>query len=95
MPQSELLRFQAHVGTDSVATTECALVRNQNLQNKTPRKTSGGLAPGSMHSRCGANGPLRGTCGGAAGVSISQVHKVSCTGECGSLAQLNDPLTDR
>jgi len=36
VPQSELLRFLAHVGTDSAATTECALVRNQYLQNKTP-----------------------------------------------------------
>ena len=36
MTQSELLRFLAHVGTDSAATTECALARNQYLQNKTP-----------------------------------------------------------
>ena len=53
------------------------------------------LAPGAMHSRCGADGPPEGTCGGAAGVSISQAHKVSCSGECCSLARLNDPPTDK
>ena len=37
----------------------------------------------------------KGTCGGAVGVSISQAHKVSCTGECCSLARLNDPPTVR
>ena len=53
------------------------------------------LAPGAMHSRCGADGPPEGTCGGAAGVSISQAHKVSCSGECCSFARLNDPPTDK
>jgi len=53
------------------------------------------LAPGAMHSRCGADGPPEGTCGGAAGVSISQAHEVSGIGQCCALARLNDPLTDR
>jgi hypothetical protein len=53
------------------------------------------LAPGAMHSKCGADGPPEGTCGGAVGVSISQAHKVSCIGECCSIARLNDPPTNK
>jgi predicted ribosomally synthesized peptide with nif11-like leader len=53
------------------------------------------LAPGAMHSRCVADDPPEGTFSGAAGVSISQAHKVSCTGECCSFARLNDPPTFR
>ena len=51
------------------------------------------LSPGAMHSKCGADGPPEGTCGGAAGVSISQAHEVNGMGECCSLARLNDPPT--
>ena len=49
------------------------------------------LAPEAMHYRCGADDPPEGTCSGAAGVSISQAHEVSGTGECCSIARLNDP----
>jgi hypothetical protein len=53
------------------------------------------LAPGAIYSKGGEDDPPESTFGRAAGVSISQAHKLSCSGECCFLARLNDPPTDK